>query len=452
MKLLQTVRARTTALSTMAVLVVLLAAGSALVAQQRRLLTENLDEGLHERAADLHELGDDVPAEITGLGEDDTMAQVVVDGEVVASSANVAGLAPVVDVAQAGDERVLTLARLPHEDSRFRVVVSPSVDAGARRVVLVAGTLDDIDDSVATLTRLLVVVVPIVVLALGLILWGLVGRTLHPVEAIRSEVAEIGGSELARRVPVPPGDDEVARLARTMNEMLDRVDDAAWRQRRFLADASHELRSPLTRMRTELEVDLAHPAGADLLATLRSVLEETVGLQRLTEDLLLAARSDAGAAGPPRDEPVDLDDLVVRIARRLRAGDRVSADLRGVGAVQVRGDPDQLARAVGNLADNAARHARSTVAFSLAEADGVAVLTVADDGPGVPEVDRERIFERFARVDGARGVDTGGTGLGLAIAREIAERHGGTLALAADGADAALGGATFVLTLPARRR
>jgi HAMP domain-containing protein len=230
--LLPTVRARITALSTLAVLAVLVVAGVALVAQQRRLLTGNLDETLHERAVELLALGDDVPALITGLGEDDTMAQVVVDGEVVASSANIAGLAPVVDVVPGRPEHVVTVARLPHEDSRFRVLARSSVAGGSSRTVLVAGTIDDIDDSIATLTRSLLVAVPLVVLALAAILWWLVGRTLQPVEAIRSEVAEIGGSDLSRRVPVPAGDDEVARLARTMNEMLDRVDDATSRQRR----------------------------------------------------------------------------------------------------------------------------------------------------------------------------------------------------------------------------
>ena len=147
--------------------------------------------------------------------------------------------------------------------------------------------LDDIDESVSTLARSLLVGIPLVVAALALLLWWVVGRTLRPVEAIRAEVADIGGRDLHRRVPVPPGDDEVARLARTMNDMLERVDDAAQRQRRFVADASHELRSPLTRIRTELEVDLAHPGEADLLATHASVLDETVGLQRLADDLLL---------------------------------------------------------------------------------------------------------------------------------------------------------------------
>jgi signal transduction histidine kinase len=430
-----------TALATVTVLVVLVLAGLALVVQQRRLLTEALDEGLQERADELAALGADVPATITGLGDDDTLAQVVVDGEVVAASANGAGLAPVTGPPPDGDERTTTLDDLPHEHGRFRVV-SLATDGG-QRVVHVAGSLDDIEDSLAVLGGSLLGAVPLVTVAVAVLVWWLVGRTLHPVEAIRAEVSTISGTDLSRRVPVPPGDDEVARLARTMNDMLGRVDDAARRQHQFLADASHELRSPLTRIRTELEVDLAHPGEADPVATHRSVLDETVALQRLAEDLLLVARGDAGATVIGREQDVDLDDVVLRAARRVRAGERVHVDLSGVGAAQVRGDPDLLARAVGNLADNAVRHAASTVWFSLSEADGSAVLAVADDGPGVPAEDRERIFERFARVDEARGSATGGTGLGLAIARDVAERHGGTLVLE-DGQP----GARFVLTLP----
>ena len=230
-----------------------------------------------------------------------------------------------------------------------------------------------------------------------------------------------------------------------MNDMLERVDDAAQRQRRFVADASHELRSPLTRIRTELEVDLAHPDQADLLATHASVLDETIGLQRLADDLLLVARADEGDVGEPRREPVDLDDIVLRVARRLRADDRVRVDLTGVGAGRVVGDPDLLARLVGNLADNAVRHAPSAVDLRSGRATTARSCSPShDDGPGVPAAERERIFERFARVDGARSPSTGGTGLGLAIARDIAEQHGGTLVL-----DPTATGARFVLTLPA---
>jgi signal transduction histidine kinase len=235
-----------------------------------------------------------------------------------------------------------------------------------------------------------------------------------------------------------------------MNDMLERIDDVAHRQQQFLADASHELRSPLTRMRAELEVDLAHQGDADLAATHRSVLEEAVGLQRLAEDLLLVAREDAGA-GPVGEELVALDELVGQVARRLPTGDGVRFDLTGVEPAQVRGDRDALARALGNLADNAIRHAATTVWWTLTAQDGTVTLAVVDDGPGIPEADRERIFERFARVDEARSAGVGGAGLGLAIARAIVERHGGHLVLApghTDDATSSGRGARFVVTLP----
>lgn len=442
MSRLATVRARITALAALLVLVVLLLSGLGLVAQQRRVLTENLEEQLEARADELQALGEDVPELITGLGEDDAVAQVIDGGQVVAASATAAGLGPLVPIGDgAEDDELRTVGELPHEDGRFRVLIRRDGD----RAVVVAGALDDIDESIATLAGVLVVMVPLLVVALAAVLWWLVGRTLAPVEAIRSEVAAIGGSALDRRVPVPPGDDEIARLARTMNDMLDRVDGAARRQQQFLADASHELRSPLTRVRAELEVDLAHPEGADLLATHQSVLEETVGLQRLAEDLLTLARAGAEASPPLRRQVVDLDDLVLRVARRVRAGERVAVDTTGVGAAQVQGDPDQLGRLLANLADNAVRHARTTVRFAVAADDAGATVSVSDDGPGVPSDERERIFERFARVDPARGARDGGVGLGLAIARDIAVRHGGSLVLAPPSDD---GGATFVLRLP----
>jgi signal transduction histidine kinase len=432
------VRARITVLATIVVAFVLLLAGIGLLAQHRRALTEVLDESLGQRAAEIAAQRDDRRPVLTGLGDDDAFAQVVgTDGSqrVLASSANVSREEPAVDPSSPG---VSTVDDIPQTDGAYRVLVHEA----AGEVVIVGSPTDDIDDSVAALRRSLAVALPIVVLALAAVLWWLTGRALRPVEAIRSEVAEIGARDLHRRVPVPASDDEVARLARTMNDMLERVDDANRRQQRFLADASHELRSPLTRMRTELEVDLAHPDGADLLVTHASVLEETIGLQRLADDLLVVARADE-RGGEGESVAVDLDDVVLRVARRLRADDRVRVDLSRVSAGRVMGDREQLTRVVGNLADNAVRHADSVVTFALAEQDGQVLLVVEDDGPGVPEVDRERIFERFARVDSARSSDDGGTGLGLAIARDLAERHGGTLVL-----DSNAGGARFVLTLP----
>ncbi|MGH9274646.1 MAG: sensor histidine kinase, partial [Acidimicrobiales bacterium] len=304
----------------------------------------------------------------------------------------------------------------------------------------VAATTDDISESVTTLRSSLLVAVPIVVLLLAALTWWLVGRTLRPVEAIRSEVEAIGGGELHRRVPVPPADDEIGRLARTMNAMLDRVDHAAQRQQRFVADASHELRSPLTRMRAEVEVYLAHPATADLEATHRSVLEETAGLQALVDDLLLLARSD-GSAPPVRRDEVALDDIVRRQAARHDTG-AVAIELDGVTAVRTLGDHAALDRAVGNLLDNAVRHATTRVTIELATGPAGVHLAITDDGPGIPPADQSRVFDRFAQLDEAR--HDGGTGLGLAIVEDIVRRHGGSVVLD----PAHEGGARFVVRLP----
>jgi signal transduction histidine kinase len=227
--------------------------------------------------------------------------------------------------------------------------------------------------------------------------------------------------------------------------MLGRLDRSAQQQRRFVADASHELRSPLARMRAELEVDAAHPESADSQATASSVLAETVGMQRLVDDLLLLARGDAGAPTALSSEPVDLDGVVDTVVGGLRRAGERRIDTHGVEPVQVRGHRGQLERLVGNLLRNAVRHARDHVVVTLGPTPGGgAELTVADDGPGIPIDERERVFERFTRLDDARTAGTGGAGLGLAIVREIAERHGGSVAVA-DGAP----GARLVVTLPA---
>jgi signal transduction histidine kinase len=443
-----TVRFRITAIAALAVAAVLTVTGAALVVAQRRILTGNLDEAL---AAQAHAIAVSVaagpiPTTLVPGVDDDGIGQVVDAGGGVLA-------------ATAGDERAAPIAGPPAGPTERRTIDDVPGDAGVRYrlfsrradsaagpvVVHTAAPLDDIAESTALLARSLAVAIPLATALLAVVVWWLVGRTLRPVEAIRREVAGIGavGAGLDRRVPVPVGGDEVARLARTMNGMLDRLEDAVRRQQRFVADASHELRSPLARVRAEVEVDLAHPAGADPDATAASVLAEVVAMQHLVDDLLALARADAGIAAAERG-PVDLDDLVARQARRLRAAGRVAVDSRGVGAAQVVGDRDQLARAIGNVVDNAARHARTTVTLAVREDGGAAVVSVADDGPGIPPDRRDEVFERFRRLDGARTAPAGGAGLGLAIAREIVVAHGGTIAV-----DPAHGpGARLVITLP----
>jgi signal transduction histidine kinase len=408
-------QARVTAAATLAVVAVLTLAGVALVLAQRSALLETLDETLAQQAAvvvaDLRAGGS---VERADLLSDDVAVQIT------------------------GGGRSVTVGALP-DDEDVRLLTR-QVDG---RTVRVVGDLDDVAESTATLVRGLAAGVPLAAAVLAGVVWWAVGRALRPVEDLRTQVESISASRLAERVPEPAAPREMARLAHTMNAMLARLQRSAEQQRAFVADASHELRSPLARMRAELEVDRAHPEAADPAATSASVLAETIELQRLVDDLLLLARGDAGALRPDRGHPVDLDDVVREQAGRRR-GSGPDLDISGVQPVQVIGDPAQLARAVANLLDNAVRHAARRVTLTLGEQPpGTAVLTVADDGPGIPPAERERVFERFTRLDEARTAAHGGAGLGLAIAREIAARHGGTLALEPDA-----GGARFVLRLP----
>lgn len=440
------VRFRITAVAVLAVAAVLILASVGLVAIQQRQLTAGVDAGLVQRADDLTSLMATAPSvpDVMARSQQEGFVQVVeASGSVVASTPNLEGEPPLPIAYAAGQpDKVASVTGLGFDPDVFRVL-SRTVTVGSQTLVLHVGTsFDLVERSFAILTVALGVTVPVVVVLVGALVWWLVGRTLEPVEAIRSEVAEIGSTDLHRRVPVPAHHDEVSRLAETMNQMLARVEAAVERQRRFVADASHELRSPLTRMRAELEVSMA-PVEGEERALLESLREEVVGLQHLVEDLLHLARADAGHLAPPA-EPVDLDDIVLAEADALSRDGGIAVDMSGVSGAQVLGDAHQLTRAVRNLCENARAHARGEVTFSLAELDGTAVLTVADDGPGVPSDKAEAIFERFARLDASRSQETGGAGLGLAITRDIVERHGGTIGIDPDHGD----GACFVVTLP----
>ncbi|MCA1217977.1 sensor histidine kinase [Streptomyces sp. 8L] len=274
---------------------------------------------------------------------------------------------------------------------------------------------------------------PVLLAVVWAVTWLVTRSAFAPVEGIRREMAAITASgDLSRRVPQPATRDEVARLARTTNETLTALEAAVERRRRFVADASHELRSPIASLRTQLEVGSAHPQLLDV----DGAVEDAVRLQRLAADLLLLARLDSGER--PAGARFDLAALV-REELGQRTGDRLPAVFGGDAppAAEVAGSRTQLARVLGNLVDNAQRHARTRVEVSLRrEAEGL-LLTVADDGAGVRPEDRERIFERFVRLDEARGRDDGDAGLGLAIARDVAARHGGRLTAGAGGAGGA---------------
>ncbi|MEV8594893.1 HAMP domain-containing sensor histidine kinase [Streptomyces sp. NPDC052012] len=318
------------------------------------------------------------------------------------------------------------------EDYRFAEVQVETHERG-RLVVHAGAPLSAEHSAVNTALTVMLLGFPLLLAVVAGVTWLVTRRALRPVEGIRREMAAITASEdLARRVPEPATHDEIARLARTTNETLAALEASVERQRRFVADASHELRSPIASLRTQLEVAAAHPELLDL----DGAVEDTVRLQHLAADLLLLARLDAGEK--PAGTRVDLAALA-REEAAGRSGVVVDAE-----PVEVAGSRGQLGRLLANLLDNAQRHARETVTVTVRREGERAVLGVADDGEGVPEADRERIFERFVRLDAARSRDDGGAGLGLAIARDVAARHGGTLTAGA----APAGGALFELRLP----
>jgi signal transduction histidine kinase len=322
---------------------------------------------------------------------------------------------------------------------------SADADPAATVTVVAVRSLEEARAASSASLVTLGVAIPVALLVLGITTWLVVGRALRPVEAMRREVDAVTAAQLDRRVADPGGSDEVARLARTLNVMLARLESSAAAQRRFVGDASHELKTPLATIRQHAEVALLHPESIDGPALAGTVMTEEARLTALVQGLLVLARADEGALGVTR-RPVDLDDLVVAETSRLRsAAPSLAVDATGVGPARVEGDEGLLGQVVRNLLANASRHAATRISVGLVERQGRAVLTVDDDGAGVPEAERERVFDRFVRLDEARTRDSGGSGLGLAIVREIARVHGGTVTVDSS----PLGGARFVVDLPA---
>lgn len=397
------------------------------------------------------------------LTVDGQQAAIAIEGEagtlVYRSSGSVPGLPPPGTAGEpSGDVEVGT-------ESQSTRLLSPTV-VSARRLeqihrevdtptgrysVVAAAPVDEVARSVDAVRRGLWVGLPALVALVALAAWRLVGRALRPVEAIRAQVDEISGTTIHRRVPEPDSGDEIGRLARTMNAMLGRLEAASTQQRRFVSDASHELRSPVAAIRADLEVALTEGDAADWPNVAQAVLAEESRLEGLLADLLILASGDERVR-PPAGGPVDLAAVARDVAERPR---RVPVDLVAVGAgpLPVAGSGAELGRVVTNLVDNAARHARARVEVTVGRVPGPGEptrwrLAVDDDGPGVPAGERERVFERFTRLDDARARDAGGAGLGLAVVRSIVGRHRG----AAWVEDGPLGGARFVVELPAAGR
>lgn len=437
-------RLRTTATAVLVVAIALLVGAVTLVALVRGTLHDGLETTAEQRASALAEQIDasglpepesDTEDSDEGPDEPDDVVWQVTDaqGTVVRSSQPLARPLPSEDA----DE-----AQLAGGDHAYVVVTEDARAGGEDYTVAVGASLEDVDESSAALVAPLLVGLPLLLMLVGGTTWVVATRALAPVESIRREVEQITGDRLERRVPEPPARDEIHRLARTMNQMLGRLQDSRSRQQQFVADASHELRSPLASIRQSAEVARAHPGALPEGELVDAVLEESARMQRLVEQLLLLTRADEGAL-VRKHHDVDLDDLALAGAGRVRRAG-LAVDTSGVGAGRVRGDRGALSQVVRNLVDNAARHADMEVVVSVRGTRDDVELVVEDDGAGIPGEHRRQVFERFVRLDEARARDAGGSGLGLAIVKEIVAAHGGTI----DVSSSAKGGARFVVRLP----
>ena len=402
------------------------------------------------RVASQAERGELPPELLTfaeGSARADHMQVVAPGGRVMAASRKLAGQGPIATSQPGGFDQPVVLRaplRLSPKHESFgetHLVVAVRARAPAGPVVVYSAVnVAHIERTVTALRLAVLIGTPSAVLLVTAVAWTAVGLTLRPVAAIRRRLERISGRDLGRRVPVPDSGDEIARLAATINDTLERLHRSAEAQRRFVADASHELRSPISALQTQLEVDAEYPDQTDWLAANRRALDATRRLAETVDELLTLARMDAGATTEKR--PVDLSRLAAaQIRRRARERVPIHGDLTP--EARVLGSPAQLDRLLTNLLDNAVRHARTRVDLSVAVEDRHVALTVADDGSGIAPEDRERVFQRFTRLKEGRRLDKGGSGLGLPLSREIARSHGGDLDIAGTS-----GGACFVLRLP----
>ncbi|GAA3799927.1 ATP-binding protein [Streptomyces phyllanthi] len=474
---LGSVRARATLAATLVVAIALVAAGAAVLISLRANLIDTAEAQADSEARTVaRDLAYGVPyAELDLPDADDNPVQVVNrQGRIVASDEDVESLSVVPsgsertggstpvgdddadddaddadDAGQSADppdagevsddvRHAQGTATVDGETDDYQfAALEVTTDQGATLTVYAGASLSAEQGAVGTALTAMLIGLPLLLVTVGGATYVVTRRALRPVEGIRAEMAAITASEdLSRRVPEPDTHDEIARLAETTNETLAALETSVERQRRFVADASHELRSPIASLRTQLEVGSAHPELLDI----EGAVEDTVRLQRLAADLLLLARLDAGER--PQDARFDLADLV-----REEADGRTGVYLDGVRSVEVAGSRSQLTRVLANLLDNGQRHARERIDVALRTEGPWAVLEVADDGSGVPPEERDRVFERFVRLDESRSRDDGGAGLGLAIARDVATRHGGTLTVR----EAPGGGALFELRVPSTK-
>jgi signal transduction histidine kinase len=426
------ISARSAFVAASVVFVVLALAGAGLAAVLYRTMLSGVDSAAAGRmsdVADAVQVAGPAGVEPALLQTDQRILAVQViraDGMVVRRSDSAPDV-PLIPLAEVSDGLHIGMPEQTSPFGRIRFSALSLNGPDGRYTILVGEGSATIAATVRTVVVALALAAPFVIAVSAAATYLLVRRSMRSVDEIRSRVADISASDLTGRVPVPESRDEIAALAVTMNEMLARIEAGHAAQQRFVGDASHELRSPLTTIISALEVAVTHPEllSADLAAG--TLIPEAQRMKALIEDLLLLARADERGLTVANDD-VDLDDLASAEVRRLRRD--TSLEVRAnITPARLTGDADALSRVLRNLFDNAARHAISCVEVGVRPADGCVIVGVGDDGPGIPQGDRSRVFDRFVRLDADRSRSGGGTGLGLAIVREIVMAHGGTVSI-----------------------
>ena len=439
-------RTRMLIISSAAVAVVLAVGGVLLLALLRAELIDTADDAGTDTATSVADLAQKgiLPPVLAATEEIATAVQVVKGDEVISATTNTVGSpAFLAGELKPGEMRLSDRATLPFdEDGPFRVISLGTETPTGDATVYVAVDVEDVAEVIAVAEKLGSLGLAVLIVVLAAVLWVVIGRTLAPVTAIRDRAEAITGSELHQRVPEGVYQDEIAGLAQTINAMLGRLEESAKRQEAFVADAAHELRSPIASLQARLETELLSPRTDGDERITHDLLRETTRMGRLVDHLLLLARSDAGTISAHK-VPVDLEEVVLDSIASVETAS-VPVTTHDVEPVQVAGQPALLEHVVTNLLDNAGRFADSSINVSLQANGQHAILVVDDDGPGIPEHLRAGVLERFVRVDESRERGTGGAGLGLAIVAEIVRVHEGEIEIT----ESPAGGARVRVLLP----
>lgn len=438
---------RSAFVSATVVLVALTVAGACLTAVLYRSLLSGVDDAAAGRIRDVaaglqFDPSEDIDAALLATDQRVVAVQIINAAGAVVQRSDSAPDTPLVPVNSIGTTVRVGMPDDASPDGDMRISGQTIDSPSGRFTILVGAGSEGVEATVKTVAILLAVAAPIVIAVSAAATYLLVGRSMRSVDAIRARVADISTSDLTERVPVPEHRDEISALATTMNEMLERIEAGHSAQRRFVGDASHELRSPLATIISALEVAAAHPELLDQDLASTTLMPEAQRMRDLVEDLLLLARADERGLTLRRDD-VDLDDLVAGEAIRLERETQlaVRTDLTPTRLV---GDASGLSRVVRNLLENATRHAESRIDAAVRPQSGGALLTIGDDGPGIPAAERVRVFDRFVRLDSDRSRSGGGSGLGLAIVSEIVAAHHGSVTIE----DRPGGGTLVVVQLP----